>query len=54
MSVPKLLQQIIDTEFFKKDYEDITEKLLSKPVSYDEAIKAIEAIIASGVFEVEN
>jgi predicted nucleotidyltransferase component of viral defense system len=51
VSVPKLLRKIIDTEFFKKDYEDITEKLLSKPVAYNEAIKAIEAIISSGVFE---
>lgn len=54
VSVPKLLQQMIETEFFKKDYEDITVKLLSKPVTYDEAIKEIEKIIASGVFETEN
>lgn len=54
VSVPKLLRQIIDTEFFKKDYEDSTEKLLSKPVTYEEAIKALETIIASGVFETEN
>ena len=49
--VAKLLRQIIDTEFFKKDYEDTTEKLLSKPVAYNEAIKALETIIESGVFE---
>lgn len=54
VSVPKLLRQMIDTEFFKKDYEDSTEKLLSKPVTYEEAIKALETIIASGVFEIEN
>ncbi len=54
VSVPKLLRQMVDTEFFKKDYEDSTEKLLSKPVTYNEAIKAMEAIIASGVFETEN
>ena len=51
VSVPNLLRQMIDTEFFKKDYEDSTEKLLSKPVTYEEAIKAIELIISSGVFE---
>lgn len=45
---------MIDTEFFKKDYEDSTEKLLSKPVTYEEAIKAIEMIIASDVFDTEN
>lgn len=54
VSIPNLLRQMIDTEFFKKDYEDSTEKLLSKPVTYEEAIKAIETIIASGVFDTEN
>lgn len=54
VSVPTLLGQIVDTEFFKKDYEDITMKLLSKPITYDEAIKALERIIESGVFETEQ
>lgn len=54
VSVPNLLRQMIDTEFFKKDYEDSTEKLLSKHVTYEEAIKAIEMIIASNVFDTEN
>lgn len=51
VSVPRLLRQIIDTEFFKKDYINSTEKLLSKPISYSDSIAALEAIIASGVFE---
>ncbi len=51
VSVPKLLRQMIDTKFFKKDYEDNTEKLLSKSVTYEETIKALETIIVSGVFE---
>lgn len=54
VSVPKLLRQMIDTEFFKKDYEDSTEKLLSKSVTYEDAIKALETIIESGVFETEK
>lgn len=54
VNIPDLLQQIIDTEFFKKDYEDCTEKLLSKPIAYDEAIKSIETIISSGVFDIES
>lgn len=54
VSVPNLLRQMIGTEFFKKDYEDSTEKLLSKSVTYEEAIKAIEMIIASDVFDTEN
>ncbi len=51
VSVPLLLQKIIDTGFFKGDYEESTEKLLSRPVSYDEAISALDRIIRSGVFE---
>ena len=54
VNVPELLQRIIDTKFFKKDYEESTEKLLSTPVTYEEAIKALDMIIASGVFEIEN
>lgn len=51
VSIQKLLRQMIDTDFFRKDYENITEKLLSKRVPYDEAIKSIKTIIESGVFE---
>lgn len=51
INIPELLQQMIDTEFFKKDYEDSTEKLLFIPVSYEESIKALETIIASGIFK---
>ena len=40
-----------NTEYYKKDYINSTEKLLSKPVSYNEAIKSLESIIESGVFE---
>lgn len=54
VSVPKLLRQMIDTEFFKKDYEESTEKLLFKPVTYETSIKALETIIESGVFETEH
>ena len=53
-NVPKMLRKIIDEKIYKSDYENITEKLLSIPVSYEEAIKALELIIASGVFETEN
>lgn len=54
VNIPQLLKQIIDTKYFEKDYDNITEKLLSKPVTYEEAIIALETIIASGVFEIEN
>ena len=50
MDVPELLQKIVTEETFKKDYEGITMNLLTKTVSYDEAIQAIEKVIKSGIF----
>lgn len=54
MNIQELLQKMIDTAFFKKDYEKNTQKLLSKNVTYEMAIKAIEVIVVSGVFDEEN
>ena len=54
VDVPALLRKAIDTQFFKKDYEDSTLKLLSESVTYDEAIKALEKINESGVFESDD
>lgn len=51
VSIPKLLGTIMETEYYRKDYEESTEKLLSKPLSYQEAVKALGSIIGSGVFE---
>lgn len=51
VSITLLLQKMIDTEFFKKDYEDSTVKLLSKPVSYEEASAALKTIIENRVFD---
>lgn len=50
VDVPKLLRKVIETQVFKKDYEENTLRLLSKPVSYTEAIAALDKVIASGVF----
>ncbi|MBO6263532.1 MAG: nucleotidyl transferase AbiEii/AbiGii toxin family protein, partial [Clostridia bacterium] len=50
VDVPELLKKIVDSGFFKKDYENSTEKLLIKPVSYGDAIKSLETIIDSGLF----
>jgi len=50
VDVPALLQNIVDSDFFKKDYIDSTDKLLIKPVSYNEAIKGLEKVIESGLF----
>ena len=50
VSVPNILQKIVDTEFYKQDYEQSTEKILMKPVSYNEAIKTLNQIIESKIF----
>ncbi|MBQ8293060.1 MAG: nucleotidyl transferase AbiEii/AbiGii toxin family protein [Bacilli bacterium] len=52
ININELLQKIIDTKYYKKDYENATEILLSKVVSYNEAISAIQKIIDSKVFEI--
>lgn len=49
--VPKLLQDIIEKEYYKKDYQDSTEKLLTEKVTYNDAIEVIKTIIISGAFE---
>lgn len=51
VDVPKLLQNIIDTAYFKRDYIENTEKLLRTPCDYCKAIQSLEKIIASGVFK---
>lgn len=51
ISIQKLLEEIISSQIYKKDYETITKAMMFKYLSYEEAIKAIEIIIESGVFE---
>ena len=48
--VPKLLRTIIETEYYRKDYEESTEKLLLKPLSYQEAVGALKLIMESDIF----
>lgn len=54
ISISQQLQKIIDTEVFKKDYEDTTLKLLTKPFIYNDAIKALDKVVNSYLFEQEN
>lgn len=51
VSINGILKETIDTEFYKNDYETITNKMLFKPLEYSEAIKSLQIIIDSGVFE---
>lgn len=53
-SVPQILTEIVKSGIYKEDYERITKIMLFKYVPYEEVIKALETIIASGVFETDN
>ena len=46
----KLLQEIIDKEFYKKDYQDITEKILFDNVDYSVAIDGVRKVVEFGLF----
>lgn len=51
ISIPKLLNEIIEKEFFKSDYSDITTYFQNHPVSYNKAICAVKIVADSGMFE---
>ena len=50
VNINSLLQEIIDTSFYKFDYHTSTIQLLIKPISYETAITSINEIIESKVF----
>ena len=45
-----LLQEIIDKDIYKKDYENITEKMLFEDVPYSTAIKTLQKIVDYKLF----
>ena len=51
VEVNKLLQEIIDVEAYKKDYEDITMKMLFEEVDYETAVSKLQQVVNSGLFE---
>ena len=46
-----LLRQIVDSDAYRSDYEQITSALLFEDVSYSTAITALQHIIDSRVFQ---
>lgn len=48
--INKLLEEIISKNIYKKDYNEITQKLLYEDVSYDEAITIIKTINTNKIF----
>ncbi len=51
VNVSQILSYIIKSDIYRNDYETITKVMMFKYISYDEAIKALEKIILSGVFD---
>lgn len=45
-----LLNEIIGTQIYKHDYNDITEKIIYEPCSYEEASSVLEKIVDLKVF----
>lgn len=51
VDINEILKEIIDSKYYKKDFEKVTSLLLAKPVSYDEVIKCLSIVRDSGVFK---
>ena len=45
-----LLQDIIDKEVYKQDYENVTKKILFEYVNYETAISAVQEIVDANIF----
>jgi len=54
VNITQMLFDIVESGVYKDDYETVTKAMMFKYIPYDEAIKAIEKIIASGVFETKT
>lgn len=51
VNMRRLLQEIIDKDAYRRDYEDITASLLFEKVDYKTAIAALQSIVDSGLFK---
>ena len=50
IDINQVLQEIVDNEVYRKDYEEITSGLLFTPLAYEEAIQSIVNIINLQIF----
>ena len=48
--ISELLNEIINNEIYKKDYQNITEKILEEPIDYETSISALKKIIEKNIF----
>lgn len=51
VDIPTLLIEIIDKEFYKAEYQEITTYFQNHPLDYEEVISALQTIVAGGMFE---
>ena len=50
VSINALLTKIISKNIYQKDYKEITEGLLFRPLPYEETIATLKAIVAADIF----
>ena len=50
VNLNELLQKIVSEDYYKSDYNDITQMLLFEQVTYSDVIKTMQQIIADGCF----
>ena len=49
--IKAVLREIVEKNIYESDYKTITESLLFEPVSYETAIKALNTVLESGLFD---
>ena len=49
--VEDVLREIIESQVYKKDYEDITMGLLFAPETYETVIRSLQKIVDSGMWK---
>lgn len=50
ISIPVILNEILSKEIYKRDYNDITLRILDEEIPYDVAKQAIYDVIKEGMF----
>ena len=49
--IKAVLREIVEKNIYESDYKTITESLLFEPVPYETAIKALNTVLESGLFD---
>lgn len=49
--IKAVLREIVEKNIYESDYKTITESLLFEPVTYETAIKALNTVLESGLFD---